>query len=781
MRITTKLRAGSLLLALVPATLVGALVGWHAIMAAEDALRHEAENRLTLLREDRGRAIEDYFAQMRNQLVVTAQTVSTQLALHQMAGAFHAYVAQARPNVAAQRGTLAGYYRGPFGDEYRRRNPGEEAGADAFLERLDPSTIALQHGFIGDNPHPLGSKDELLDLADGTDYARLHATYHVSFRELQRRFGYYDIFLVDGSTGHVVYSVFKEIDYATSLKTGPFSDSGLGRAFAAAMRIDEAGTTSITDFSPYLPSYQDPAAFIGAPVFHDGRKIGAVIFQLPLDRIQAVMTAGQDARGAGLGRSGETYLIGGDARLRSESRFLREDPDGFVETLRKAGTAADVVDRIARRGSAIGVMAVASPGARAALRGETGFDRFSDYRGVEVLSAYRPVSIPGLPNWAILAEVDAAEAYAPAVSLGGELLAWVAVATLVSGLAAGVLGFLFAGSVSRPLQRAVASMRDIATGDGDLTVRLDATASDEFGQLAQAFNTFVGRIDELVDRVRVSMEHLSASSGQLSAITRDTRDGMTRQQREIEHIATAIEQMTSTVREVAASTSATAQSAERAGDQVGAGRDVLQRNLRAVQQLSGRMQQSQTVVDALRDDSQRVGTVLEVINSIAEQTNLLALNAAIEAARAGDQGRGFAVVADEVRILAQRTQQSTGEIRQIVESLQGRSRDTSAMLEANNTELLESVRLSESTEAAFTGIEQAVGQLLAMSAQIASATQQQSVATDEIGRNVHVIHDVANATAVGADQTAHASRELAGLGEQLHALVGHFRTTGRSA
>jgi methyl-accepting chemotaxis protein len=352
---------------------------------------------------------------------------------------------------------------------------------------------------------------------------------------------------------------------------------------------------------------------------------------------------------------------------------------------------------------------------------------------------------------------------------------------LMSGLAAAVLGFLFAGSVSRPLQRAVKSMRDIATGDGDLTVRLDATANDEFGQLAQAFNTFVGRIDTLVDRVRASMEHLSVSSGKLSAITRDTRDGMARQQREIEHIATAIEQMTSTVREVAVSTSATAQAAERAGDQVGSGREVLQRNLNAVQQLSGRMQQSQTVVDALRDDSNRVGTVLEVINSIAEQTNLLALNAAIEAARAGDQGRGFAVVADEVRILAQRTQESTGEIRQIVESLQGRSRDTSSMLEANNAELLESVRLSETTEAAFAEIEQAVGQLLAMSAQIASATQQQSVATDEIGRNVHVIHDVANATASGADQTAHSSSELADLGAQLHELVGHFRTTARSA
>ena len=637
--------------------------------------------------------------------------------------------------------------------------------------------MALQQRFINANPHPLGSKDELVDLADDSNYARQHSRFHRSFRELQRRFGYYDVFLVDGETGHVVYSVFKEIDFATSLKSGAFADSGLGQAFKSAMAIDEPGTTSISDFAPYFPSYDGPASFIGAPVFDKGEKIGAVIFQLPIDRIQSVMTGDGHWAEDGLGQSGESYLVGADGKMRSESRFLLEDKAGFLELLQRTGAPAKVVDDVRGKGTVIGIQSVDSVGADRATRGETGFDTFADYRGIEMLSAFKPLQIDGL-DWAILAEIDADEAYAASDALAGTLTMQSLSVIAVSALVASVLGYLFAGSISRPLNRIVASMRDISSGEGDLTVRLDDAANDELGDLSRAFNRFVATIDELVGYVRISTESLAASSEELSAVTNDTRDGMSRQQKEIEHIATAVEEMTSTVREVARSTASTAQAAEHAGSQVHTGRGVLSRNVDSIHALSQRMQQSQTLIDALRGDSERVGTVLEVISSIAGQTNLLALNAAIEAARAGEQGRGFAVVADEVRVLAQRTQESTEEIRQIIESLQARSRESTKALETNNTELLETVSLTESTQSAFTEIEQAVSELLSMSAQIASATEEQSAATDEIGRNVHVIHDVAQATAAGADQTAASSTELANLGNELHALVGKFKVSG---
>ncbi|MDJ0738336.1 MAG: methyl-accepting chemotaxis protein [Gammaproteobacteria bacterium] len=777
MNISTKLRYGSLLLALIPATVVGIVVAWTATTMAEDALHREAESRLTVLRESRSRQIEQHFKLMRDQLVVTAQTISTQRALGKLTEAFHDYIDQVQPDIAAERATLAAFYRGPFSKAFGERNGSATVDMSGHVARLSAPAVALQQRYIAANPHPLGSKDDMTALDDDSDYARLHAFFHKTFRELQRRFGYYDIFLVDGASGHVVYSVFKEIDFATSLKSGPFANSGLARAFDAAMAIDRPGQTSITDYAPYFPSYQGPASFLGAPVFYKGEKLGAIVFQVPADPIEAVMTGNRNWRADGLGDSGESYLVGADGTMRSESRFRLEDPKAYLDLLTATGTPAAVVDEIRKRGTVIGIQPVRSPGVERALDGETGFAVFDDYRGVAVLSAYKPLQIDGL-RWAILAEIDADEAYAAAAELRSTLVTEVIAVIMIATLVAGGLGFLFANSVARPLRRIVTSMRDISSGEGDLTVRLDASSNDELGDLSRAFNRFVETIDALVGKVRVATESISSSSEELSAVTNETRDGMARQQNEIEHIATAVEQMTGTVREVARSTASTAQAAEHAGGQVATGRQVLASNVESIHALSDRMRESQSLIDALRHDSDRVGTVLEVIRAIAEQTNLLALNAAIEAARAGEQGRGFAVVADEVRVLAQRTQQSTEEIRQIVESLQSRSHESTRALEQNNGELMETVTLTESTQAAFTEIEQAVGELLSMSAQIASATEQQTAATDEIGRNVHVIHDVAQATAAGADQTAASSTSLAQLGGGLQELVGRFKVSG---
>ena len=776
MNIATKLRVGSLLLALIPAIIVGVVVGWTATGMADDALHHEAKARLTMLRESRSRQIENYFSTMHEQLVVTAETISTQRALNALNQAFHEYAGETLTDSDADRKSLASFYSGPFSAEFAKHNGGSVPQLPDIEKQLGDSAAALQQRFISGSPHPLGKKDELIVLADDSEYARLHGMFHKTFRGLQRRFGYYDVFLVDGETGDVIYSVFKEIDYATSLKTGPFAQSALGRVFASAMAIDQPGSTAITDFERYLPSFDGPAAFMGAPVFYKGEKIGALIFQLPVSRIQDVMTGHGQWQQDGLGQSGESYLVGADGFMRSESRFLLEDKQGFVDLLKKTGAPSQVIEDVTNKGTVIGIQSVDSPGAKAALRGESGFDNFADYRGENVLSSYKPLALDGL-NWAILAEIDAAEAYAPAEELHDTLVTQVITVTVLSALVAGLLGFVFANGLSVPLRRIVASMKDISSGEGDLTVRLDASRKDELGELADGFNRFVTTIDALVGKTAVTTESLAASSEELSAITGETREGMAKQHREIEHIATAVEEMTSTVREVARSASSTAEAARQAGSQVDTGKSVVKRNVDSIHALSARMRDSQTLIDALRSDSERVGTVLEVIRSIAEQTNLLALNAAIEAARAGEQGRGFAVVADEVRVLAQRTQQSTEEIRQIIESLQSRSGQSTRALEANNAELLETVSLTESTQSAFAEIEKAVGDLLSMSAQIASATEQQSAATDEIGRNVHVIHDVAQAISAGADQTADSSAELARLGGDLHSMVGRFKVS----
>ncbi len=768
MLIKTKLRVGSVLLALLPATLAGTLIGVYSTDHAEDALQVQAQSRLVALREEKASQIAAYFAAMSDQAAVYARDRMTVEAMRLFSSSFHS-MASATPS---ERSALEEYYRGDFGGAYEKRNNGTRP-PEGIFQRLGNKAAKLQFHYIKENPHPLGEKDKLLESSDGSGYSSAHAIYHESFRELQQRFGYYDIFLIDAESGDVVYTVFKELDFATSLKSGPWADSGLAKAYAGAMLLSE-GSTFMTDFAPYLPSYQDPAAFISAPVFDRGRRVGVIAFQLPIDRINNVMTSFGKWREVGLGDSGETYLVGSDNLMRSQSRFFLEDPEGFFAALKAAGSDQTMLSTIRTKGTVIGFQKVRSPGVEQALSGATGFAEFPDYRGVPVLSAFRPLEING-HRWAILAEIDRAEAYAAADQLHRDVLAMVAATGAVLIILGGGIGWLFSRSLAGPLERIVLSMRDISSGSGDLTVRLDDKHRDELGQIAGAFNQFVTKLESIMRQVTGSTNELATASEELSMITRDTRDGMQQQQGDIQQVAAAINEMTASVREVAKNTHETAESAHHVGDQVAAGKGVLARSAQAVQELSDRMRESLAVVEALQDDSSRVGTVLEVIRGIADQTNLLALNAAIEAARAGEQGRGFAVVADEVRTLAMRTQQSTEEIREIIEALQARSAQTVGLLQENNANIETSVELSAQTQQAFLEIDSAMHLLLDMSSQIASASEEQAAVTEEISSNVDKISQVAESIATGSEQTEASSQMLARLGDDLMALVGQFK------
>ncbi len=776
MLIKTKLRFGSVLLALIPALLAGVLIGLYSTDHAEVALEEQARSRLTALREDRANQVVNYFHTMRDQALAYAKDRMTIDAIQQFSANFRGLHDEVMFTGEQARSPVQGYYASQFLAEFKRRNNGESVSTDQLVNKLGDTGLVLQQLYIQSNPNPLGSKDALVESPDGSSYARAHALYHPAFRELQQRFGYYDIFLIDGDSGNVVYSVFKELDFATSMKSGPFADSGLADAYRGAMTLNE-GSVFQTDFAPYLPSYNDPAAFIATPVFVNGDRVGVIAFQLPIDRINKVMTGDGKWQESGLGESGETYLIGSDYTMRSQSRFWLEDPEGFLKAVGDAGMDAATLNAIRTKETVIGLQSVKSPGAQKAINGTTGFDIFDDYRGVPVLSAYKPIEINGL-NWAILAEIDQAEAYASAYELHHDITYMMLGVGVVLLIGSSALGWFFSVQLARPLERIVASMRDISSGSGDLTVRLDDSSKDELGHLAGAFNTFVAKLDGIMAQVGHSTDELATASEELSMITRDTRKGVEQQQNEIQQVATAIEEMSATVKDVAQNTNATADAARQAGSHVNSGKTVLQSNSSAIQQLSQRMNESQAVVEALQQDSTKVGTVLDVIRGIAEQTNLLALNAAIEAARAGEQGRGFAVVADEVRVLAQRTQESTEEIRDIIESLQSRSQQTTHMLQDNNEDIATTVELTEKTEAAFMEIEQAVHQLLEMSTQIASATEEQASVTEEISRNVDNIHQVAQSTATGAEQTATSSQMLARLGDDLKGLVSQFKVSG---
>ncbi len=222
---------------------------------------------------------------MRDQALVYAKDRVTIEAMQRFFSGFHGLIDETTFEVEKDLPKLWSYYQTQFLTEYKKRNSGKGTNVEQILSGLGETGLAFQQLYIGNNPNPLGSKDKLDQSPDSSSYSRAHAIFHPVFRELQQRFGYYDIFLIDAESGDVIYSVFKELDYATSLKTGSYADSGLGKAYRGAMTLQDSGKVYMTDFEPYLPSYNGPAAFIATPVFDHGARVGVIAFQLPIDRI----------------------------------------------------------------------------------------------------------------------------------------------------------------------------------------------------------------------------------------------------------------------------------------------------------------------------------------------------------------------------------------------------------------------------------------------------------------------------------------------------------------
>jgi methyl-accepting chemotaxis protein len=352
--------------------------------------------------------------------------------------------------------------------------------------------------------------------------------------------------------------------------------------------------------------------------------------------------------------------------------------------------------------------------------------------------------------------------------------------TLLIGAVALLIGLFIAWyigrSITKPIANAVQAMDDIAQGEGDLTKRLATNGKDEIAQLGGAFNQFAEKVRQMVIQVAGSTSQLASAAEQLATVTHETNDGIQRQQSETEQVATAMNEMTSTVQEVARYASEASGAAQNADTEAQAGKSVVEQTIASINTLSSEVENSTALINAVESDCGKIGSVLDVIRGVAEQTNLLALNAAIEAARAGEQGRGFAVVADEVRTLASRTQDSTLEIEQVIQSLQKGAHDAVSAMEMSRQSSLQSVEKAAHAGDSLESIARAVTTISDMNIQIANAAEEQSSVAEEINKNVLNITHLVERTAEGAKQTSMSGRELARLSSELQELVNQFRT-----
>nr|WP_160287560.1 methyl-accepting chemotaxis protein [Pseudomonas knackmussii] len=528
-----------------------------------------------------------------------------------------------------------------------------------------------------------------------------------------------------------------------------------GAAYNAWYTCPKAGNKACV-FEPYVDEVGGRKILmtsIALPLLVDGKLVGVLGVDIALDRLQEIAKQGSE----------ELY--------EGQSRVAIVSASGLL-----AGYSADA-GKLSKKLQDI------YPGQGSELLQAMAADHAQVLTHDEELRALQPLKpIPEAQPWAVLIDVPLKALQGPALKLQSELDEQRTQGTAIElglGLLAALLGLLLvwltARGVTRPILGVAGMLRDIASGEGDLTQRLKYQGQDELGELAGWFNRFLDKLQPIIRDVKASVQDARATADQSAALSTQTSAGMQQQFREIEQVATASQEMSATAHDVANSAAMAADAARGADGATRDGLSVIEQTTKVIDSLAADMTQAMSQVQGLAASSEQIGSVLEVIRAIAEQTNLLALNAAIEAARAGEAGRGFAVVADEVRNLAKRTQDSVEEIRQVIEGLQNGTREVVGAMHSSHQLAQGSVSQVEQAVAALQRIGDAVGVINDMNLQIASAAEEQSAVAEEINRNVAGIRDVTESLSGQAQESAQISQSLNELANHQQGLMGQFR------
>jgi class 3 adenylate cyclase len=463
-----------LVMLLVTSILSAAVVGAIGYQSGRSSLRASVFDRLTEIRGSQARQLEAQFSDLKNSMVVYTRGSTATEAIEAFTPAFDQLSnATISP---AQWQSVVDYYTNQF--ETQEFN---QTGNTVDVEALLPTTNQqkyLQAYYTA----PFKDWDSSIandDAHDGSAWSAANARYNDYFREIVKRFEFEDALLLD-TRGNVVYSAYKGVDLGTNVLTGPYRESGLGDAFSKALASNSLDYVGITDFGDYQPA-DEPTAWFVSPVGPRGRAEGVLALQFPISKLNRLMTMGKQWEAAGMGKTGETYLVGPDDLMRSDSRLFLEDPKKFERDVVNAGTPPDVARESIRQQGTTLVQPVRSQATRLAQRGQDGTIIEDDYLGHETLQAYAPVNLPGL-HWTIIAKIDTSEAFAPVAAFTRTLVISTAVIIFVVCLAAMLLARLFV----RPIRHLEAGAQQISAGDYEVT--LPVKSRDEFGDLTVAFN-----------------------------------------------------------------------------------------------------------------------------------------------------------------------------------------------------------------------------------------------------------------------------------------------------
>ncbi len=701
--------------------------------------------------------------------------------------------------------------------------------SDVKALSANPSTVTamanmkdLGAGEIGAMNHYrslyLGKPDQV-NAGDDSDYSAVHAQYHPMFKHYLEEYGYYDIFLVEPDSGNIVYSVFKEGDFGASLNSGQYADTNIGHAFQKTVAATGRDFAVLEDFA-YYESSKEAASFVASPIFEGTEMIGVLIFQLPIDQINAIMQ-----ERAGMGQSGETYIVGGDKLWRSDSRFLADL--GVENTIMNNDFRVDTV------------------AAQRALAGETGFQVVDDYRGTPVLSSYRPLNIEGV-KWVILAEIDEVEAFAPAQQMLIVMLVIMGVgAVVVAGVA-----FVVANSIANPVLAVTGIARKLAIGDVNQTV--EVKSRNEIGVLAAAFQqmigyqqqiagvaaqiaegdltanvtpqsdkdvmgqafvqmivnlrSLIGQTQQGANQVASASQQLNATAdqssqaGQQVAITiQQVAEGANQQAQSVTETSNNVEQVSRAAEGIARGAQEQAQGVQKTSDLINEMNDIVgqvgqvagavtqananvtqaaRHGVTAVEQTGQGMESIRTrtataakKVKEMKVRSKAIGRIVETINTIADKTDMLALNAAVEAARAGEFGRGFAVVADQVRKLSEDSKSATRDIDDLIEQVQEAINQAIEAIENTVAEVDNGSRLAGDTTQSLQDILQAAEGATEMAGQINQAVVQLKTKSEGVVTAVESVSAVVEENTAVAEEMASNSQEVLGTMESVASIA----------
>ena len=459
------------------------VVGYLSWSKARETLTERIFSQLTSIRTSKAYQIESYFQTLRNHIETLCEDRMVVEAMSEFNQAFKRLDRKYIPTDWDRE--IAAYYNNEFLPRLAKNITGKPV--FATYRPRSPASRYLQYHYIANNPNPVGKKDELQKARDGSKYSKIHNRYHSIFRNLIKKFGYYDLFLIDSKTGNIVYSVYKETDFGTSLDKRPLITSNLAEVVKQVRANPDRGAIQIVDFGFYRPSYNAPAAFVAGSIYDGDEEVGILAIQLPVDEVNNVLTGNRNWKQDGLGDTGETYLVGSDLLMRSLARPLQEDKKGFLNTIRGNDIKSRTSKQIEQLNTSILLKKVPTTPAREAISGKSGTQRAQNYLEHPTLSSYSPVNIPGV-EWGIIAEMDLTEAYQPI----NELQYYLLVSTIILVLLVLFYAVIAAQRFIKSINTLVESCSKIEAGELDTQVVFNT--EDEFKEIARAFNGLVNKL-----------------------------------------------------------------------------------------------------------------------------------------------------------------------------------------------------------------------------------------------------------------------------------------------